>query len=105
MEILLPSLAGFLAILLCLLCLWWQLAAVKEALRFRCCRCCDGYTEPVVEGGRQEQATETTALIKNQQNNQAVEHEDPGEKGKLKEPVQEEEVADDYGKHSKTVAV
>lgn len=99
LTILLPSVL-VIVIVFCPLCLWWKRAAIREALRLRCCLCCEGYNDLGVEEERndlgveeerQECVTETSALLKNQPNNQAVEHEDPGGKGKLKEPVQVEE--------------
>ena len=90
--ILVPGLAGFF-IMLCSLCLWRHFAAVREALRCRCCH--HGECEPLIRIHKNDLGkTEKTYRIKNKQGDKAVEHKDFGGKDKMVEPVQEEDVGD-----------
>ncbi|KAL9969666.1 hypothetical protein ACROYT_G021904 [Oculina patagonica] len=92
LVILLPSLAGFLVLVIVFVCLWRRLSVIQEALLCRCCHCYE-YRD-ISEPERVERivrATETSSLIKNQMNSRAVEHEDSVAKDKVKDPVQVED--------------
>ena len=89
LEILLPSLLGPLVLVIIFVCLWMRLSVIQRARLCQCCHCYEQNIDPPREV-RNVFVTEESPLISNHENDRAVEHEYPGVKGKLNEPVQEE---------------
>lgn len=83
-------------LLLCFICLWWRVAAVREALRCRYYHCCGENVEPDHEYINNLKKIGKTKLIKNKNINKtkykAVE--DIKGEDKLDNPVQEGDVGD-----------
>ena len=90
LKILLPSLLGPLFVVILFVCLWMRLPVVQRVRLCRCCHCYEHNVDPPREV-RNVFETEKSPLINNHENDFAVEHEYPGFKGKLNEPVQEED--------------
>lgn len=89
LNILLPSILGALLVVVILfVCLWRRQLIVQRC--WRCCPCHDQITD-LPRVGVIVESTETSALISNQADNRAVEHDFLGPKDKLNEPVQEED--------------
>ena len=88
LKILLPSLLGPLVVVILFVCLWMRLSGIQRAQLCRCCHCYEQNRDPPREE-RNVFVTEKSALISD--HDRAVEHEYPGVKGKLNEPVQEED--------------
>jgi len=87
--ILLPSLLGAFVVAICFVCLWMRLSVIQRARLCRCCHCYEQNRDPLREE-RNIFVNEKSALI-DDKNDRAVEHEYSGVKGKLNEPVQEED--------------
>ena len=85
----LPSLLGLLFVVILFVCLWMRLSVIQRAHLCRYSHCYEQNIDPPREV-RNVFVTETSPLISNHENDLAVEHEYPGVKGKLNEPVQEE---------------
>lgn len=85
----LPSLLAA-SLIVVIICLWKRLSVIQRALLCRCFHCHDQNRDPPGDE-RIAPSTENSPLINNHENDRAVEHEYTGAKGKLKEPVQEEE--------------
>lgn len=92
LKILLPILLGASLFVLVILffCVWRRLSIVQRVLLCRCCHCHDQIPDPP-RAEKIVESTETSALISNQADNRAVEHDFLGAKDKLKEPVQVED--------------
>jgi len=90
LKIFLPSLLGVLVVVICFVCFWMRLSVIQRAHLCRCCHCYEQNRDPPREE-RNVFVTEKSPLICNHENDRAVEHECPGVKGKLREPVQEED--------------
>lgn len=89
----LPSVLGALVLLAFFVCFWMRLSVIQTAHLCRCCHCYeqnDQNRDPLREE-RNVFANEKSALISHHENGRAVEHEYPGVKRKLNEPVQEED--------------
>ena len=67
-----------------------RLSVIQRARLCRCCHCYQQNRDPPREQGFVP-VTEKSRLISDQANDRAVEHEYPGVKVKLNEPVQEED--------------
>lgn len=90
LKILLPSLLGAPVVVICFVCFWMRLPVTQRARLCRCCHCYEQNRDPPREE-RNVFVTEKSPLISNHENDRAVEHEYLGVKGKLNEPVQEED--------------
>ena len=93
LKILLPSLLGTFVVVILFVCLWMRLSVIQRARLCRCCHCYEQnplIEDPIIEE-RNVFVTEKSPLISNHENDRAVEHEYSGVKGKLNEPVQEED--------------
>ena len=94
----LPSLLGasLVILIILLVCLWRRLSIVQS--RVLLCRCCPCHHPIPDPPGRIVASTETSALISNQADNRAVEHDFLGAKDKLNKPVQVEDgdLKDEY---------
>ena len=92
LKILLPSLLGASLLLLVILfvCLWRRLSIIRRVLLSSCCPC-HGQIPDTSRAERPVESTETSALMSNQADNRAIEHDFFGEKDKLNEPVQVED--------------
>ena len=94
LKILLPSLLGTLVGVILFVCVWMRLSVIQRARLCRCCHCYEQNQRNVIDPLREERnvfPTEKSPLISNDENDRAVEHECPGVKGKLNEPIQEED--------------
>lgn len=89
----LPSLLGPLVLLAIFACFWMRLSVIQRAHLCRCCHCYEqnDQNRDFLREERNVFATEKSPLISNHENGRAVEHEYPGVKRKLNEPVQEED--------------
>ena len=86
----LPSLLGPLVVVILFACLWMRLSVIQRARLCQCCHCYEQNIDPPREV-RNVFVTEKSPLLSDYDNDRAVEHECPGVKGKLNEPVQEED--------------
>lgn len=90
LKSLLLSLLGTLVLVILFVCVWMRLSVIQRARLCRCCHCYEQNIDPLIEE-RNVFVTEKSPLISNDENDRAVEHEHPGVKGKLNEPIQEED--------------
>ena len=90
LTILLPSLLGALVVIICFVFFWMRLSAFQRAHLCICCHCYEQNRDPPREE-RITSVTEKSPLISYHENDRAVEHEYPGVKDKLNEPVQEQD--------------